>query len=270
MLTELIGGALLIAGLIVSVTGLILFAEAVAVRGGAAAQSDHPQRAGPAGRGLAAAGRGGGGAGIRGPHGGDPARETAAANEFAAENEADEVIAALRDVRFRNLRPRADLVARAPTSKFWFFGFFERFRLFWWFGRFFGWQAVRRPVVELALRLVRGGAGRPGRRTRHHMPAAPVGDRTPQRPIHGHARRHAGGGAQEAARPRPAHEHRRVIAAWVNAAGRCLPVSVRPRPPGSRGGDHRLTARRSGGRSPASCSSRPARRPCRTRPASGS
>ena len=43
MLTELIGGALLIAGLMVSVTGLILFAEAVAVLlGGAAAQSHHP------------------------------------------------------------------------------------------------------------------------------------------------------------------------------------------------------------------------------------
>ncbi|MFG1683675.1 DoxX family protein [Nonomuraea sp. NPDC049269] len=98
MLTELIGGALLIAGLIVSVMGLILFAEALAVF--LIAPPLNPISTnelillGVAALLLAVVGAGRISVDhlvvIR-------RRESAAANEFAAETEADEVIAALRD-----------------------------------------------------------------------------------------------------------------------------------------------------------------------------
>ncbi|MEV0349143.1 DoxX family protein [Nonomuraea sp. NPDC050680] len=98
MLTELIGGALLIAGLIVSVMGLILFAESLAVF--LIAPPLNPITTnelillGVAALLLAVVGAGRISVDhlvvIR-------RRESAAANEFAAETEADEVIAALRD-----------------------------------------------------------------------------------------------------------------------------------------------------------------------------
>ncbi|MFD1545158.1 DoxX family protein [Nonomuraea guangzhouensis] len=98
MLTELIGGALLIAGLIVSVMGLILFAEALAVFLIAPPlnpiSTNELVLLGVAALLLAVVGAGRISVDhlvvIR-------RRESAAANEFAAETEADEVIAALRD-----------------------------------------------------------------------------------------------------------------------------------------------------------------------------
>jgi putative oxidoreductase len=97
MLTELIGGALLIAGLVVSVMGLILFAEALAVF--LVAPPLNPISVnelillGAASLLLAVVGAGRVSVDhmvvIR-------RRESAAADEFAAETEADEVIAALR------------------------------------------------------------------------------------------------------------------------------------------------------------------------------
>lgn len=98
MLTELIGGALLIAGLIVSVMGLILFAEALAVFLIAPPlnpiSTNELVLLGVAALLLAVVGAGRISVDhlvvIR-------RRESAAANEFAADTEADQVIAALRD-----------------------------------------------------------------------------------------------------------------------------------------------------------------------------
>ncbi|MEV6152481.1 DoxX family protein [Nonomuraea sp. NPDC052129] len=108
MLTELIGGALLIAGLIVSVMGLILFAESLAVF--LIAPPLNPITTnelillGVAALLLAVVGAGRVSVDhlvvIR-------RRESAAANEFAAETEADEVIAALRDPDAPGFRPPA-------------------------------------------------------------------------------------------------------------------------------------------------------------------
>ncbi|WP_157246338.1 DoxX family protein [Nonomuraea typhae] len=98
MLTELIGGALLIAGLVVSVTGLILFVEALAVF--LIAPPLNPITTnelialGSAAVLLAVVGAGRISVDhmvvIR-------RRETEAASEFAADNEADQVIASLRE-----------------------------------------------------------------------------------------------------------------------------------------------------------------------------
>ncbi|MGW0805193.1 DoxX family membrane protein [Nonomuraea sp. NPDC002799] len=98
MLTELIGGALLIAGLAVSITGLILFAEALAVF--LVAPPLNPISLnelillGAAALLLAVVGAGRVSVDhmvvIR-------RRESEAANEFAADNEADQVIASLRE-----------------------------------------------------------------------------------------------------------------------------------------------------------------------------
>ncbi|WP_219462225.1 DoxX family protein [Nonomuraea rhizosphaerae] len=98
MLTELIGGALLIAGLIVSLIGLVLFAEALAVFLVAPPlnpiSTNELVLLGVAALLLAVVGAGRVSVDhmvvIR-------RRESAAASEFAAETEADEVIAALRD-----------------------------------------------------------------------------------------------------------------------------------------------------------------------------
>ncbi|MCA2219807.1 DoxX family protein [Nonomuraea aurantiaca] len=108
MLTELIGGALLIAGLIVSVMGLILFAEALAVFLIAPPlnpiSTNELVLLGVAALLLAVVGPGRISVDhlvvIR-------RRESAAANEFAAETEADEVIAALRDPDSPGFRPPA-------------------------------------------------------------------------------------------------------------------------------------------------------------------
>lgn len=108
MLTELIGGALLIAGLIVSVMGLILFAEALAVFLIAPPlnpiSTNELVLLGVAALLLAVVGAGRISVDhlvvIR-------RRESAAANEFAAETEADEVIAALRDPDSPGFRPPA-------------------------------------------------------------------------------------------------------------------------------------------------------------------
>ncbi len=98
MLTELIGGALLIAGLMVSVTGLILFAEAVAVLWVAPPLNPITLNElillGAASLLLAVVGAGRVSVDhmvvIR-------RRESQAASEFAADHEADAVIASLRD-----------------------------------------------------------------------------------------------------------------------------------------------------------------------------
>lgn len=114
MLTELIGGALLIAGLMVSVTGLILFAEAVAVLWVAPPLNPITLNElillGAASLLLAVVGAGRISVDhmvvIR-------RRETEAANEFAADHEADAVIASLRDPA----KPPADPVAKSPDVK---------------------------------------------------------------------------------------------------------------------------------------------------------
>ncbi|MEV4576885.1 DoxX family protein [Nonomuraea jabiensis] len=98
MLTELIGGALLIAGLAVSVTGLILFAEALGVFVVATPLNpislNELVLLGVASLLLAVVGAGRASVDhmvvIR-------RRESEAANEFAADTEADRVIASLRD-----------------------------------------------------------------------------------------------------------------------------------------------------------------------------
>ncbi|GAA3225923.1 DoxX family protein [Nonomuraea helvata] len=98
MLTELIGGALLIAGLAVSITGLILFAEALAVFLVAPPLNPISMNElillGAASLLLAVVGAGRVSVDhmvvIR-------RRETEAANEFAADTEADRVIASLRE-----------------------------------------------------------------------------------------------------------------------------------------------------------------------------
>ncbi|MEV0229734.1 DoxX family protein [Nonomuraea sp. NPDC050786] len=98
MLTELIGGALLIAGLAVSITGLVLFAEALAVFLVAPPLNPISMNElillGAASLLLAVVGAGRVSVDhmvvIR-------RRETEAANEFAADTEADRVIASLRD-----------------------------------------------------------------------------------------------------------------------------------------------------------------------------
>ncbi|MEQ4719978.1 DoxX family protein [Nonomuraea sp. B19D2] len=98
MLTELIGGALLIAGLAVSITGLILFAEALAVFLVAPPLNPISMNElillGAASLLLAVVGAGRVSVDhmvvIR-------RRESEAANEFAADTEADRVIAALRE-----------------------------------------------------------------------------------------------------------------------------------------------------------------------------
>lgn len=114
MLTELIGGALLIAGLMVSVTGLILFAEAVAVLWVAPPLNPITLNElillGAASLLLAVVGAGRVSVDhmvvIR-------RRETEAANEFAADHEADAVIASLRDPS----KPRAEPVAKGSDAK---------------------------------------------------------------------------------------------------------------------------------------------------------
>ncbi|MEU7746645.1 DoxX family protein [Nonomuraea sp. NPDC049158] len=117
MLTELIGGALLIAGLIVSVMGLILFAESLAVF--LIAPPLNPITTnelillGVAALLLAVVGAGRISVDhlvvIR-------RRESAAANEFAAETEADEVIAALRDPDSPGFRPPARPKSSGPSG----------------------------------------------------------------------------------------------------------------------------------------------------------
>jgi putative oxidoreductase len=114
MLTELIGGALLIAGLMVSVTGLILFAEAVAVLWVAPPLNPITLNElillGAASLLLAVVGAGRVSVDhmvvIR-------RRETEAANEFAADHEADAVIASLRDPA----KPPADPMAKSSDVK---------------------------------------------------------------------------------------------------------------------------------------------------------
>ncbi|SDK72844.1 DoxX family protein [Nonomuraea jiangxiensis] len=109
MLAELIGGALLIAGLAVSVTGLILFAEALAVFLVAPPLNPITMNElillGAASLLLAVVGAGRVSVDhmvvIR-------RRESAAADEFAAETEADQVIASLRE---------PDEPAGAPAAK---------------------------------------------------------------------------------------------------------------------------------------------------------
>ncbi|MER5626111.1 DoxX family protein [Streptosporangium sp. NPDC002544] len=103
MLTELIGGALLVAGLAVSACGLLLFAEALAVFVLASGETGLPLTGGDAklivALGAASILLAVGGAGrlsvdhmvvIK-------RREAEAAEDFAAETEADDVIAALRE-----------------------------------------------------------------------------------------------------------------------------------------------------------------------------
>lgn len=103
MLTELIGGALLVAGLAVSACGLLLFAEALAVFILASGEVGLPLTGGDAklivALGAASILLAVGGAGrlsvdhmvvIK-------RREAEAAEDFAAENEADDVIASLRE-----------------------------------------------------------------------------------------------------------------------------------------------------------------------------
>ncbi|MEV4369826.1 MULTISPECIES: DoxX family membrane protein [unclassified Nonomuraea] len=120
MLTELIGGALLIAGLGVAVTGLILFAEALGVFLVAPPLNPISMNElillGAAAILLAVVGAGRLSVDhmvvIR-------RRETEAANEFAADAEADRVIASLRDADApaRQSRPAEDAVPPARRSK---------------------------------------------------------------------------------------------------------------------------------------------------------
>ncbi|MBB5785218.1 DoxX family protein [Nonomuraea jabiensis] len=114
MLTELIGGALLIAGLAVSVTGLILFAEALGVFVVATPLNpislNELVLLGVASLLLAVVGAGRASVDhmvvIR-------RRESEAANEFAADTEADRVIASLRDP---DTSPASDK-SRAPETE---------------------------------------------------------------------------------------------------------------------------------------------------------
>ncbi|MFI7111856.1 DoxX family membrane protein [Nonomuraea sp. NPDC050227] len=120
MLTELIGGALLIAGLGVAVTGLILFAEALGVFLVAPPLNPISMNElillGAAAILLAVVGAGRLSVDhmvvIR-------RRETEAANEFAADAEADRVIASLRDADApaRQSRPAEDADPPARQSK---------------------------------------------------------------------------------------------------------------------------------------------------------
>ncbi|MGN9785486.1 DoxX family protein [Nonomuraea sp. ZG12] len=113
MLTELIGGALLIAGLMVSVTGLILFAEAVAVLWVAPPLNPITLNElillGAASLLLAVVGAGRISVDhmvvIR-------RRESEAASEFAADHEADAVIASLREPS----KPAADPVTKTSDA----------------------------------------------------------------------------------------------------------------------------------------------------------
>ncbi|MFI6504319.1 DoxX family membrane protein [Nonomuraea typhae] len=117
MLTELIGGALLIAGLVVSVTGLILFVEALAVF--LIAPPLNPITTnelialGSAAVLLAVVGAGRISVDhmvvIR-------RRETEAASEFAADKEADQVIASLRDPDQPRTPPAAQPEEGAPEA----------------------------------------------------------------------------------------------------------------------------------------------------------
>ncbi|MEV3979135.1 DoxX family membrane protein [Nonomuraea sp. NPDC049758] len=120
MLTELIGGALLIAGLGVAVTGLILFAEALGVFLVAPPLNPISMNElillGAAAILLAVVGAGRLSVDhmvvIR-------RRETEAANEFAADAEADRVIASLRDADApaRQSKPAEDAVPPARQSR---------------------------------------------------------------------------------------------------------------------------------------------------------
>ncbi|MEU8317976.1 DoxX family membrane protein [Nonomuraea sp. NPDC048881] len=120
MLTELIGGALLIAGLGVAVTGLILFAEALGVFLVAPPLNPISMNElillGAAAILLAVVGAGRLSVDhmvvIR-------RRETEAANEFAADAEADRVIASLRDADApaRQSKPAEDAVPPARRSR---------------------------------------------------------------------------------------------------------------------------------------------------------
>ncbi|WP_336213497.1 DoxX family protein [Nonomuraea sp. LPB2021202275-12-8] len=117
MLTELIGGALLIAGLMVSVTGLILFAEAVAVLWVAPPLNPITLNElillGAAALLLAVVGAGRISVDhmvvIR-------RRESEAASEFAADNEADAVINSLRDPTAPHVWEK-DSAAEEPAKK---------------------------------------------------------------------------------------------------------------------------------------------------------
>lgn len=121
MLTELIGGALLVAGLAVPACGLLLFAEALAVFVVASGETGLPLTGGDAklivALGAASILLAVGGAGrlsvdhmvvIK-------RREAEAAEDFAAEAEADDVIAALREPESAASPPTKSPVGKRPA-----------------------------------------------------------------------------------------------------------------------------------------------------------
>ncbi|MFF5208142.1 DoxX family protein [Streptosporangium sp. NPDC000396] len=123
MLTELIGGALLVVGLAVPACGLLLFAEAVAVFVLASGEQGLPLTGGDVklvvALGAASVLLAVGGAGrlsadhmvvIR-------RREAEAAEDFAAETEADDVIAALREPEAAELAPKEQAQAEKPVQE---------------------------------------------------------------------------------------------------------------------------------------------------------